>query len=222
MTGAGDGSDDEDVEDEFSDLENEDEEDDEANPDVDALEADEESMKKSLAELAQKDPEFFKYLQDNDADLLDFENADDMEDDEEEQDELATKAPAKAKGKKSQKAAQADAEEEMEYDAASGSDDEPEPEFGAEEVAIEKVSVTMKMLRAWQRAMIEHNSLRSLRKMILAFRAAAHMNQDDEDEVETKYKIDSAQGELTVGNDSSHLSVLTSALPPLQYSTSSS
>lgn len=30
----------------------------------------------------------------------------------------------------------------------------------------------------------------------MAFRAAAHMNQEDEDEIETKYKIDSAQGEF--------------------------
>lgn len=43
---------------------------------------------------------------------------------------------------------------------------------------------------------LQQSSLRSLRKTILAFRAAAHMNQEDEDEIETKYKIDSAQGEF--------------------------
>lgn len=32
--------------------------------------------------------------------------------------------------------------------------------------------------------------------MILAFRAAAHMNEDEEDRVETRYRIESAKGEL--------------------------
>lgn len=31
--------------------------------------------------------------------------------------------------------------------------------------------------------------------MILAFRAAAHMNEDEEDRVETRYRIESAKGE---------------------------
>ena len=40
-------------------------------------------------------------------------------------------------------------------------------------------------------------SLRSLRKTLLAFRTAAHMNEEDADQgsgMDTKYRIDSAQG----------------------------
>jgi nucleolar complex protein 2 len=152
-------------------------------------------MAKSLADLAKKDPEFFKYLKENDAELLDFEGGDE--------------------------------DEMMEYDAGSGSEEEPEFGEPEEQKEVKKVSVSMKMLRSWQRAMIEvsrgewrnrvellglmmgwtddsdeqQSSLRSLRKTILAFRAAAHMNQDDEDEIETKYKIDSAQGGFSSRDD---------------------
>ena len=46
---------------------------------------------------------------------------------------------------------------------------------------------------------LQQHSLRSLRKTLLAFRAAAHMSEEDADQGsgrETKYSIDSAQGEL--------------------------
>jgi nucleolar complex protein 2 len=153
-------------------------------------------MAKSLAELAKKDPEFFKYLKENDAELLDFEGGDDDEDDEPTPKKSKKAAKAEKKADAKGKAKEQVDDDMMEYDA--GSDDEEEPEFGEpeEEKEVEKVSVNMRMLRSWQRAMIEQQSLRSLRKTILAFRAAAHMNQDDEDEIETRYKIDSAQGML--------------------------
>lgn len=177
----------------FSDLDEEDDED--VEEDEAAIAADEEAMAKSLAELSKKDPEFFKYLKENDADLLDF-NAE-VEDEDEQDDEQPAKKSKKSKADKKTKGKvskpESDDDEMMDYDA--GSDDEAEPTFGQEEeeVAAEKIPVTMTMLRSWQRAMIEHNSYRSLRKTILAFRAAAHMNQDDEDEIETKFKIESAQ-----------------------------
>jgi len=116
-------------------------------------------MAKSLADLAKKDPEFFKYLKENDAELLDFEGG---EDDDEDEDEEEVEAPKKSKKAKVEKKAkgkgkqQEEDEEMMEYDA--GSDSDEEPEFGApeeEEQEVKKVSVSMKMLRSWQRAMIE-------------------------------------------------------------------
>ena len=44
---------------------------------------------------------------------------------------------------------------------------------------------------------MQQHSLRSLRKTLLAFRTAAHMNEEDADQgsgMDTKYRIDSAQG----------------------------
>lgn len=155
----------------------------EGEDELDDPDVDEAEMAKQLAELEKKDPEFFKYLKDNDAELLDFGQEEE---------------PVK-KSKKQTKAAaqQEDEDEEMEFDGAESDSDEEEPDFeGITEAAEpEKISVTMKMLRGWQRAMIEQKSLRSLRKMALAFRAAAHMNEAGEEDFETRYKVDSAMGE---------------------------
>lgn len=156
----------------------------EGEDELDDPDVDEAEMAKQLAELEKKDPEFFKYLKDNDAELLDFG-----------QDE----EPAKKSKKQTKAAAQEeDEDEEMEFDGAESDSDEEEPDFeGIPEAAEpEKISVTMKMLRGWQRAMIEQKSLRSLRKMVLAFRAAAHMNEAGEEDFETRYKVDSAMGGL--------------------------
>jgi nucleolar complex protein 2 len=151
---------------------------------------DEEAMKKAMKDLEKKDPEFFKYLKENDGDLLEFGNGKQVEEDDEDEDvEMGE-----------------DDEEE---------EDEEEEEEGAEEVE-KKTSVTVKMVRQWQEGMIkvsltsyvhlavgfeadsQQHSLRSLRKTLLAFRTAAHMNEDDADQgtgLDTKYRIDSAQGE---------------------------
>lgn len=101
-------------------------------------------MAKSLAELQKKDPEFYKYLQENDADLLEFDAA-----------EGSGSKVKKAKANKVQEDSDEDDEEMEEFDGDS-SDDEDEPDFeGIEEPKMEKISVTMNMLRGWQRAMIE-------------------------------------------------------------------
>lgn len=142
-------------------------------------------MAKQLAELEKKDPEFYKYLRENDADLLTFGQEE--------------KEPVKKSKKqsKAQAAEESEEDEEMDFDGADSDSDEEEPEFeGIPEAAEpEKIAVTMKMLRGWQRAMIEQKSLRSLRKMVLAFRAAAHMNEEGDEDFETRFKVDSALGE---------------------------
>ncbi|WWD16856.1 hypothetical protein CI109_101288 [Kwoniella shandongensis] len=167
--------------DEGSDLEELDEEDEE---DDDSEEGDEEeadlldeaAMKKAMKDLEKKDPEFFKYLKENDEDLLEFGKG-------------ASGAQVKGKGKGKQ-----DEDEEM---ADSEDDDEDEEDDDEEEeVERKKISVTMKMLRQWQEGMLKQHSIRSLRKTLIAFRAAAHMNEDDGEQgtgLDTKYTIDSAQ-----------------------------
>ncbi|WFD29503.1 Nucleolar Complex 2 protein [Malassezia sp. CBS 17886] len=97
-----------------------------------------EAHTQDLAQLAKKDPEFFKYLQENDKDLLAFGERD----------------------------------EDVEADDAA-------PE-SADESAEEAVpAVTKEMLRRWQRDLLTHYSLRALRRLLLAFRAAVHMGDAD-------------------------------------------
>ncbi|KAF2006718.1 nucleolar complex protein 2 [Amniculicola lignicola CBS 123094] len=114
---------------------------------------DEEAHKQQLEALAEKDPEFYKYLKENDAELLDFaEDADlaeidDLSAGEEEE------TPRK-KQKPSKKAARV--EDEV--------DDDHE--------------VTKKLVKKWKLAMEEKLSLRAMKEVVLAFRAAAHLNED--------------------------------------------
>ncbi|PWN26332.1 Noc2-domain-containing protein [Jaminaea rosea] len=122
-----------------------------------------------LEKLKEKDPDFYRYLQENDEELLKFAGEDASDDDDE--DEEPQKASSSAKGKG--KATQAD------------SDDE-EDEEEAQHV------VTMKTLRGWQRAMIQHRSLKALRKLLLAFRSAAHMDDPEDERPEQSFVVEEA------------------------------
>ncbi|KAH8101332.1 Noc2-domain-containing protein [Cristinia sonorae] len=132
-----------DVSDDLGDEE-EDSEDDDVSEDgsfasVDELDDEGTGHMLELSKLAEKDPEFYKYLQENDQELLNFDlNAqdDDMEGDE---------------------------------DVDMNSD--------AEERA---PALTLVILRKWSKALLEQRSLRALRKLLVAFRAAAHMNEEDQ------------------------------------------
>ncbi|KAL0637301.1 Nucleolar Complex 2 protein [Maublancomyces gigas] len=122
-----------------------------------------------LSALAEKDPEFYKYLQENDAELLDFTVAehddlagiDDLSDGEEEEPKKKAKKRKKSK----------DVEDDAEDPNAS-------------------VEVTLKDIETWKTALVENKSLRSLKKVVLAFRAAAHVNDVQDDKRPTyKYSI---------------------------------
>ncbi|KAG0343067.1 Nucleolar Complex 2 protein [Podila horticola] len=136
------------------------------------------AQKIQLDALKEKDPEFYKYLQENDSELLDFdgemedliseeeddeaEDDDDMEDDEDE--EMEEVKPTR-KGKKT---------------------DEPVEEETMDGIPL----VTKDMVATWQSALVEKHSLRSLRRLLLAFRAGAHLH-DAEDDRTYAYKINS-------------------------------
>ncbi|KAG2093039.1 Noc2-domain-containing protein [Suillus cothurnatus] len=96
------------------------------------------------AQLAEKDPEFYKYLQENDRELLEF------------------------------TATQEDRDEIDDEDDVMDGDDNEEEDMG-EELPI----LTTSILKTWQKALLEHRSLRALRKLLIAFRSAVHMNEDD-------------------------------------------
>lgn len=124
--------------------------------------------KGDLQALSAKDPEFYKYLKENDAELLDFAEDGDLA----EVDGLSNgEEEETGQNKKRKKGKKVNAEhQEVEKD-----EDETE--------------VTMAIVKKWKAAMTEQHSLRAMRQVVLAFRAAAHVNEDDGKEY--KYTISS-------------------------------
>ncbi|KAH8831083.1 Noc2-domain-containing protein [Flagelloscypha sp. PMI_526] len=111
---------------------------------VDDLDDDGEAHLLELSKLAEKDPEFFKYLQENDKELLEF-DPDARDDDKDMEDRMGeTSAPL----------------------------------------------LTKDILQRWQKAILETRSLRALRKLLIAFRSAAHMNEDEQ---VLAWRIDSSE-----------------------------
>jgi nucleolar complex protein 2 len=127
---------------------------------------DEETHKKDLDQLAEKDPEFFKYLQENDAELLDFEEGDFAEIDQLSDDEK----PQKKKAGKEETHAAID---------TSG-------------------NLTLTAVKKWENSMLQFKSLRATREVVLAFRAAAHMN--DATKKDYKYTITNSDGKASCHN----------------------
>ncbi|KAI4235035.1 MAG: hypothetical protein L6R40_006581 [Gallowayella cf. fulva] len=129
-----------------------------------------ETHQEDLDALASKDPEFYKFLQENDAELLDFGGGDLAE-----VDQLSRDEKPKKKQKKSRKPEAED------------------PEKGVLEEIVEdesgQIEVTLAMVSQWETAMAEQHSLRAMRRVVLAFRTAAYVNADDDKEL--RYSISS-------------------------------
>lgn len=118
--------------------------------------------KDQLEALKERDPEFYKYLKENDAELLDFGDHGDLAEvdalSEDEEDE------GPAKKKKKGKAAKEDEDEEAEDN-----------------------TLTVPTVKKWQKLMEEQHSIRAMRQAVLAFRCAAYLNEADSQEL--KYSI---------------------------------
>ena len=151
-----------------------------------ALEDDLEMHKEDLDALADKDPEFYKYLKENDAELLEFDDEKDFA----EVEESSEEAPKKTRRKNT-------VVEEEEDDQAR-----------------EDLEVTPAMVNKWKTAMAEQYSLRAMRQVVLAFRAAAYINSDDGKT--HKYAITNAEvyHDLLVTALEHVPAVLTHHLPP--------
>ncbi|KAK3624610.1 Nucleolar Complex 2 protein [Elasticomyces elasticus] len=117
--------------------------------------------KQQLDALAENDPEFHKYLQENEPELLDGELAEigDLSDGSDE--------PKRKKQKKQKKGEAEDSDDEME---------------GAGKNELDKATV-----KRWQKALTEQHSLRAAKEVVLAFRVAAHISEDEEKDF--KYSI---------------------------------
>ncbi|KAI0384048.1 Noc2p family protein [Hypomontagnella monticulosa] len=129
--------------------------------------------KEAMDALAQDDPEFYKFLKENDPEALEFDDADLAEVDELSASEEAEEDQPKKKRKKDKKQAKADELDEDDTD-----DNE----------------LTRPMVARWKAAMSERQSLKAARQVVLAFRSAAHLNTDDEtEERKLPYKISSPE-----------------------------
>jgi nucleolar complex protein 2 len=130
----------------------------------DSEEDEREDHQGQLDALAQRDPEFYKFLKENDAELLDFNEDDDL--------------------------AGVDALSESDEDRQPGKKQKKNTGRAEEDKAIDKSAVTAAMITTWKASMSEKHSIRALRQVVLAFRAAAHLN--DEDDKEFKFSIPNA------------------------------
>lgn len=122
--------------------------------------------KAQLEALAQKDPEFYKYLKENDKDLLDFDfdGGDDSDEDEDEE-----------------------GEDDVEGDDADG--DEPMMEKAHDDAPVDQIDLSMKDVNAWKKSLSSENSLRTLKKVLQAFTAAVSASEDEEKSAEYKYTV---------------------------------
>jgi nucleolar complex protein 2 len=119
--------------------------------------------KEQLAALAEKDPEFYKFLKENDADLLNFED-DDLAG-------LAELIDEEASSKRSRKGAPIESDEDEEEDAEQDSRNE----------------ITLARISNWKKTISNQKSFRATRELVLAFRAAVRLN--DEKGKDYKYTI---------------------------------
>jgi nucleolar complex protein 2 len=141
------------------------------NDDESGEEGDEDAgmTKKTLDDLAKKDPEFYKFLKENDPEALEFDENEDLpefddlsggeEDSEDEQ-------PKKKRKKSKQNGIV---------------EDEVKP---AKEL-------TQEVVATWKGSMTDKHSLRAAREVVVAFRGAAFMNEDEVEGKRSKYKISS-------------------------------
>ncbi|KAG0170562.1 Nucleolar Complex 2 protein [Apophysomyces sp. BC1015] len=178
-------SDDEEIDlDDEEEEENEDDDEDEDEDEDDSgnkLKKDVAKHKKELEALKKQDPEFYKFLEKEEADLLDFDMSDEdieeNDDDEQENNERTGE------------------EEDMEMEGLDLSDSEDEDEEQVDEEPIKKEPsggvLTKKMVSEWVKQLEETQSLKVMKKLLAAFKTAARISDEEQEEKTTfVYRID--------------------------------
>ena len=135
--------------------------------------------KGDLEALAERDPEFYAHLKENDPELLEFGDLAEV-------DELSGSGGDQPAPKKKRKKAKKEVVLDAPDDAV---DDDP---------ASDDTEVSSAMVKKWTTAMADQQSLRAMRQVVLAFRAAVHVNE--EDGTTYKYSISSPDGALELHN----------------------
>ncbi|KAI0837169.1 Noc2p family protein [Hypoxylon sp. FL0890] len=126
--------------------------------------------KSAMDALAEDDPEFYKFLKENDPEALEFDDADLAE-----VDELSASEEEDQPKKKRKKEKKQGKTEDLDEDRADN-------------------ELTQAMVARWKAALMERHSLKAARQVVLAFRSAAHLNEDDEEEGRKQpYKISSPE-----------------------------
>ncbi|KAJ2693854.1 Nucleolar Complex 2 protein [Coemansia sp. IMI 209128] len=127
-------------------------------------EDDEEAVfKRELEAVSKKDPKFLEFMKKNDPSSLAI-----LEDDDE--------------GSEDEEGDEEEAEEEQDEDAAMSDAEEPQ--------SSDATVVTSKMLEDWEKDITENQSLKSLKRLLLAFYSASHMESENESAPQTPYRIE--------------------------------
>ncbi|XP_029011423.1 nucleolar complex protein 2 homolog [Betta splendens] len=129
--------------------------------------------KQQLSRLKNKDPEFYKFLQENDQKLLNFDDTDSSEDEDEDEDEEDKKyhrLPSKLE------------------EASSGEEEEDQKGSRKTKKAAETIKVTEKMIEAWKVAMKQQPTFRLFREVTQAFKAAVATTKA-EGESQCRFKV---------------------------------
>ena len=124
-----------------------------------------------LEALAEKDPEFYQHLKDNDPELLNFTDLAEV-------DGLSDGDDKPAESEKKRRK----------------TTDEPGDQDWNEEQgqSNDETEVTLAVVEKWKTAMTQQHSLRAMRQVVLAFRAAVHVNEEEGKAY--KYTISSPAG----------------------------
>ena len=163
---------------------------DDEDPDVGSSASDAEdeiaSHKAAIAALEENDPEFYKYLKENDTELLEFDDLAGIDELSSGSIDSADEKPKKKRAKKQKKKGDDDDESAQEDGGSEGEGK------GSHAEEVTKVHVAR-----WKKALVEEHSLRALRTVVLAFRAAVHVNEDRVESHAFKYSITNPDGTVS-------------------------